>query len=388
MYKMLYEFFHELSLKAPDLVSVIIAGNHDSAGRLEAPGALLKRASVEAIGSLQLHNGRINLQRHLIRVERRGKPAGYILAIPYLRPADLPDFTSGNDKGASSPMIEAVRNLYQQAIRAARQQIGGLPLVVTGHLHVQGASLSESLSERRIVIGGEHAVPPDVFGDEADYVALGHLHRAQSLGGVRPETRTKYKNTAAGSNSRQKSHPPKADTKGRQEEHRVRYAGSPLPLSVVERPYDHGVSLVNITRSSFSMQHLSLKRPVDFLRVPEKGRLALDEVEEALEALALDGDLPEEQWPFVQIALKIKGPQTGIRGQLDEICTRFALRDVAPDIKWPQRRGDGKKTPPLKRLGELSPEDLFKEAFFEHYGTKASTEHITCFRQLVDEVGS
>ena len=183
MYKMLYEFFDDLAIKAPDLLTVMIAGNHDSAGRLEAPGPLLKRANVVAIGSLHLVDGCAGPSSPFDPCARGGKISGYILAIPYLRPADLPSFAAPQKADAPSPLIQGIKQLYRETIKACRKQIGDLPLVVTGHLHVKGASLSESLSERRIVIGGEHAVPADIFGrQEADYVALGHLHRAQSLG--------------------------------------------------------------------------------------------------------------------------------------------------------------------------------------------------------------
>ena len=367
MYKMLYEFFDNLTIEAPELVSVMIAGNHDSAGRLEAPGPLLKRANVEAIGTLRLVDGLPDLDHHLIPVKRRGETAGYVLALPHLRPADLPGFTATQEPGAPSQLVEGIKQLYQQTIRACRKQIGDLPLVVTGHLHVKGASLSESLSERRIVIGGEHAVPPDIFGQQADYIALGHLHRAQN-----PREPAKGKTTKS----------------AKREKGLVRYAGSPMPLSVVERTYEHGVSLVKINKSSVSCQHLKLSRPVPFLRVPATGRLKIEELSEALEELELDPELPRAQRPFVQIALQIEGPQSGIRAKLDEICLAFPLRDVAPDIAWPGQERQKKSSKAVKRLGELRPDDLFKEAFVELYGVEPEAEHMACFDQLLNEVGT
>ena len=122
--------------------------------------------------------------------------------------------------------------------------------------------------------------------------------------------------------------------------------------------------------------------------MPEKGRLLVDDVEPALEALKLDVDAPQECWPFVQIALQIDGPQPGFRGQLDEICTKFPIRDVAPDIVWPDREKKSSNAVPIRRLGEHNPEELFKEAFVEHYGVEPEPDHLRCFRQLVDEGGN
>ncbi len=384
MYKMLYEFFDELAIKAPDLLSVMIAGNHDSAGRLEAPGPLLKRANVVAIGSLHLVDGLPDLERHLIRVERAGKTKGYILAIPYLRPADLPGFGAPLEADMASPLVHGIKQLYQRTIKACRQQIGALPLVVTGHLHVKGASLSESLSERRIVIGGEHAVPADIFGLEADYVALGHLHRAQNLGSSGAKETGSLKEIGGSKKSGAKKGKSTATKPSRQG--LVRYAGSPMPLSVVERSYEHGVSVVELTGKTTICNHQKLSRPVPFLRVPKKGRVKIEEVCKALEALELDPKASLAQRPFVQIALQIEGPQPGIRAKLDEICLQFALRDVAPDIAWPGQQSAPKSLEPVKRLGELHPDDLFKEAFVEAYGSEPEAEHMACFHQLLNEV--
>ncbi len=375
MYRMLYGFFDELAAGNPDLVSVIIAGNHDSAGRIEAPAPLLARANVVAIGSLHMKDGVPKLDDHLVPVPRGDKVAGYILAIPYLRPADLPDPTGKKTEEGKSSLVEGIRELYTKAVSQAREKIGDLPLVVTGHLHVRGAELSESLSERRIVLGGEHAVPAGVFGDRADYVALGHLHRAQQFP---PKVSGCNKK-----NAKRKKHKAGLATGC------VRYAGSPMPLSVVERQYDHGVSLVEINKKNHvSVHHISLERPVPFLRVPEKGHLGIEEIEAALAALDLDEKAEQERWPFVQVALKISGPQPGFRARLDEIFAAFPVRDVAPDILWPGQERAGKKAVALKRLDEHRPADLFQQAFFEHYGVEPDEQQIACFHQLVEEAGT
>ena len=68
-----------------------------------------------------------------------------------------------------------------------------LPIVATGHLTTVGASASESV--REIYVGALEAFPTAAF-PPADYIALGHIHRPQKVGGL---------------------------------EH-IRYCGSPLPL--------------------------------------------------------------------------------------------------------------------------------------------------------------
>jgi exonuclease SbcD len=68
-----------------------------------------------------------------------------------------------------------------RALAAEARQHPDLPAVLTGHFSVQEASQG---SERNIMIGRDVAVARSVLADPAwDYVALGHIHKHQSLNG-------------------------------------------------------------------------------------------------------------------------------------------------------------------------------------------------------------
>src|SRR5690606_36556969 len=84
-----------------------------------------------------------------------------------------------------------------------------LPIVATGHLTAVGASASESV--REIYVGALQAFPTSAF-PPADYIALGHIHRPQKVGG---------------------------------HEH-IRYSGSPIALSFDEAGQDKQVLLVDL----------------------------------------------------------------------------------------------------------------------------------------------
>ena len=97
------------------------------------------------------------------------------------------------------------------------------PSVVMAHAFVTGAVSSDS--ERDISVGGVSAVPPSVF-DGADYVALGHLHRAQAV------------------------------------TERVRYSGSPYAMSFGEHAQTKGSWLVEVDESGLVSTEL-VAAPVD-----------------------------------------------------------------------------------------------------------------------------
>ena len=87
-----------------------------------------------------------------------------------------------------------------------------------GHLHAKGGDISSD-SERNLVIGGEDAISASIFTDQPDYVALGHLHKAQTVA--------------------------KKDT--------IRYSGTPMPMSFSERRYQHQVVIVELSDSGTSV---------------------------------------------------------------------------------------------------------------------------------------
>ncbi len=178
--RLLYRSLAEFKRRRPRLVTVISGGNHDPALRLEAPADLFESLDIHAIGTVRRQAGVLDAREHLVAIPGpNGAPALYVLAIPFLRAADLTGVTfSDTETGLS--IEAAARSFHAEIVAAVEQIVGDLPLIATGHLHCTGGIESEG-AERRILIGGSHAVPPDIFPPRLDYVALGHLHGPQSL---------------------------------------------------------------------------------------------------------------------------------------------------------------------------------------------------------------
>ncbi|GJD42341.1 Nuclease SbcCD subunit D [Methylobacterium cerastii] len=346
--RLFYETLVRLHQARPAMTIVVTAGNHDAAGRLEAPRALLDAIGVHVVGNVRRPGGAIDLSRHLVPIRKDGAVAGHVLGVSYPTAACLPGLTAGRVRDeAGSPIVRAVRDLYAALHEAARPELAGLPYIVTGHLHVAGGLESEG-AERRILVGGEHAVPPDVFPEDADYVALGHLHRAQEVG--RPI---------------------------------VRYSGSLIPLSATELAYRHGVSLVTIGDGPARTEHVVIDRPVLFLRLPEAGDMALGELGDRLAALDLDPGLPVEARPFLQIRLARAGLPAGYRAEVDRIAERFPVRVVdvrvaSVDAPSPDLAPVGG---PMVRLAERDPEDLFRMAFLQTHGVEPAAPHLDVFHR-------
>ena len=345
--RLLFDTILELRRACRDMTIVMTAGNHDAAGRLEAPAALFREMNVHIVGNVRRIGGRIDAARHLVPLrDAGGEIAANVVAVSYPTAACLPPFATLDSEGAS-PIAAATRSLYDEIMSGCGANRDNLPTIVTGHLHVAGAIESEG-AERRILVGGQHAVPASIFANDANYVALGHLHKAQAVGRAT-----------------------------------IRYSGSLFPLSATEANYDHGVTLVTLEGGTARAEHIAIARPVPFLRIPERGELRAGELADHLAALGLPADLPVGQQPFVHVHLSRDSLSIGHRAEIDRIAASYPVRiagiSAAPSNgPIPHNESDAVAL----RLAELQPEDMFARAFAKaHDGRAPSPAHLEAFHR-------
>ena len=345
--RMLYDVLATLHTSRPRLQTVLVAGNHDPAGRLEAPHALFRAIGVHAIGVIHREkDNSLDVTRHLVPLrDRMGEVHAFALAIPYLRAGDLPIVPQDCD-GPGSPVVKASRRLYAEATELARRHSGKSPIVITGHLHCSGAAESEG-AERRILVGGEHAAPPDIFAEDIAYVALGHLHKPQSVG---RET--------------------------------IRYSGSPFPMSATEMPYDHGVTLVDLQPSGTRSEHIPVPRAVPCLRLPKTGSLTPAGLPMEIAALGLDDECPEDLMPFVHVVVSADGPIAGLANEVQRVLEEHPLRCAGVKVDRSHAPEEKANAEPLKSLTECDPAELFEKAFTAIHGEAPSAQHRVAFESI------
>ncbi|AXG76693.1 exonuclease SbcCD subunit D [Streptomyces paludis] len=184
--------------------AVMISGNHDSARRLGVGAGLMGRAGIH------LRTDPAGCGEPVVLADRHGDVAFY--GLPYLEPAlvreEFEELAARPDRAGQPVGHEAVLGAAMDRVRAdLAGRAAGTRSVVLAHAFVVGGVPSES--ERDITVGGVAFVPAGVF-DGVDYVALGHLHGAQTL------------------------------------TERVRYSGSPLAYSFSEATHRKTVWLVEL----------------------------------------------------------------------------------------------------------------------------------------------
>lgn len=354
-HRQLYRFLQQAKARVPHLQVVVIAGNHDSPGRLEAPTPLLEAQGTVVVGNVaRTPDGEVDVERLLVPLRRRdGTVGAWCLAIPFLRPGDVPRAAADDAESGLDPYLHGTTLLYRQAFALAQsRRTGAEAIVAMGHCHMVDGQSSQD-SERRIVIGGTEALPASMFDPQVAYVALGHLHLAQRVGG---------------------------------HEHR-RYCGSPLPLSFSEVGYQHQVLRIDLDGPAVAaVTPLPVPRAVQLLRVPAQPA-PLDEALAALEALELP-DAPLYEQPFLEVRVLLDGPEPGLRGRVEAALAGKPVRLAKIEPTRRHAASDpAEQALTLDQLARLQPDDIFRRLWTQRYGDEAPPEQLAAFAELTHALG-
>ena len=154
------EFLYDLSSR--NLNVLIISGNHDSPERIAFGGRLISKSKIYLS---PVYNGKV---KPITLNDDYGKVNFYLL--PFIKPANVRRFFPEEN-------IENYIDAVKVAIDNMNVDFSERNILVT-HQFVTGAELSES---EDISVGGTDNVSREVFNG-FDYVALGHIHREQTVG--------------------------------------------------------------------------------------------------------------------------------------------------------------------------------------------------------------
>ncbi|MGX9783550.1 exonuclease SbcCD subunit D C-terminal domain-containing protein [Janthinobacterium lividum] len=344
--KQLYVFLQQARARLPALQLVVVAGNHDSAGRLEAPGPLLAAHGTHVVGHLlRGDDGQIDLERLLLPLTGSdGQVQAWCLAVPFLRPGDVPKLPAGDTQDA---YLGGIALLYRQLadLALARRQ-PGQAIIAMGHCHMVGGEMSND-SERRIVIGGTEMLPSGIFDTAIAYAALGHLHKAQAVGG----------------------------------QQHIRYCGSPIPLSFAEVNYRHQVLCLDIDGEQLrEVRAIEVPRAVPLLRVPATPA-PIAEVLEQLAALDVPAAPPEAQ-PFLEVRVRLDAPEPGLRTRIETALDGKHVR-LAKIETSSAARSSAPENMTLDQLGQLQPDDIFRRLYLQKYGKEAPPEQLSALAELL-----
>ncbi|GAA6423731.1 exonuclease SbcCD subunit D [Bacteroides fragilis] len=341
--RMFYRFIHRVTTENPRLQLVVVAGNHDSAARLESPLPLLQEMRTEIKGIVRKQNGKIDYEHLLVELKNAaGEVEALCLAVPFLRQGDYPVVeTEGN------PYAEGVKELYARLLKyALKKRTDGQALVAVGHLLATGSEIAEKDHSERIIIGGLESVSPESFPEQIVYTALGHIHKAQRVSG----------------------------------RENIRYAGSPLPMSFAEKHYHHGVVKVTLDEGwAVEIEKLEYTPLVRLLSIPATEAAAPDEVLDELRGLELPEDEP---MPYLEVKVKLSEPEPMLRQQVEEILEDKPVR-LARIVSFYRQAAEGSVEEETLTAGlqEMNPLQIVKATFENSYQTEMPEELVNLFQE-------
>lgn len=327
-----YSFLKKITDINPELQIIIIAGNHDSASRLEAPNPLLETMNITVKGLINRdENGEIDFNNLIIPLRKGGN----VLAVPYLRQGDYP---SSKEYGLG--VENMYKELYQRVNKDER------PIISLGHLHAINSSINENDRSERIIMGGLDNINLDVFDNEIDYLALGHLHRHQRVGG----------------------------------KENFRYSGSPLPMSFAEKNYKHGVVLVNYDKE-VEIEFIPYPSPIELISIPDRPQ----ELEEVLEAI---NTLPEgkvdETTSFLEIKVLITEVNPEMRISIENALKNKNIKLCRIESIHPKRDNNSEGKEPLSQdLRSIEPMEMALSYYKKLYDNEMPEDLEKMLRDLV-----
>ncbi len=341
---MYYQFIYRVTAENPYLQIVIVAGNHDSAARLEAPLPLLQAMRTEVRGVVRkLEGGEIDYDHLTVELKnRKGEVELLCMAVPFLRQGDYPAVqTEGN------PYAEGVRELYAQLLqRLWKRRTENQAILAIGHLQATGAEIAEKDYSERTVIGGLECVSPEAFSEQIAYTALGHIHKAQRVSG----------------------------------RENMRYAGSPIPMSFAEKHYHHGVVMVTFDGGcAVDIERLECPKLIPLLSVPNGEPVSPEAILEALK------ELPETEAvaPYLEVKVLLEEPEPMLRQEIEDALAdkNYRLARIVSTYRT-ETGNTTKENENWKRgLQEMSPLQIAQSAFEKIYQVEMPVELTGLFEE-------
>ncbi|MBO1520126.1 exonuclease subunit SbcD [Oceanisphaera pacifica] len=301
---------------------VILGGNHDSVAMLNESRSLLGCLNVQVIPGVLADIE----QQVLTLTDRTGEPGAVLCAVPFIRAREVMSSESGQSASDKQYSLQAaIAQHYQQLFDRAQQQsqraATPLPIIATGHLTTVGASTSDSV--REIYIGTLDAFPASAF-PPADYIALGHIHRPQKVGG----------------------------------QQHIRYCGSPLALSFDEVGQQKEVLLVDLASSGLTA---ITPLPVPVFQPMARVKGNLQEIGEAMRTLAAEHDETEQDLPvWLEVTVTEGDYLSDLQPRIEQLAEGLAL-EILSVRRQRTLQQDGLTAEAGVTLSELTPQQVFSQ---------------------------
>jgi len=342
-----YQFLCRISV-TPCRHVVIVAGNHDSPSFLNAPQELLRFLNVHVVGQMTPDPaGEV-----IVLQNDGGNPEAVVCAVPYLRDRDIRSVEAGESlEDKNSKLVSGVRGHYREVCLIAENKQARIekesgvrvPILGMGHLFTAGGKTVDGDGVRELYVGSLAHVDKEIFPSSMDYLALGHLHVPQRVGGSE----------------------------------KIRYSGSPIPMGFGEANQDKKVIIADISTSSLKIEERIVPHFQTLVRITG----SLDEIVEKIAQLRI-----EESTAWLEIEYTGSDIITNLRERIDE-----AVKGSLMEIRRIRNRMVLQRLIRSKQSGEtlddLTVGDVF-ERCLDAFGVDSNNrfELKNCYEEIVKDL--
>ena len=348
-----YHTLVELSRLNNDLQIIIVAGNHDSPSRLEAPKELWEAFNVTVIGNLDFYkendaNGlTYDASKIQIAITRNNEIIGWVLAVPFINAGNYPSLS---EEDTYSNRVFSFYNNLKDNLKQHSQFKEYHQIVATGHFMVDGADIK---GQDKITGGIESACSDNISSlSDIDYWAFGHIHHPQFVG--------KHNN--------------------------MRYSGSPFALTFNE-DYAHSVSIVEIENHNVKISIKEIEPLIPICDFPLKPKsyndaLCLDTILDKLNDV-IDREL------YIRLHVKSDVPLSDVLNAriIDKFSDKRA-RYCGTQIYLPELNANesNSSTRTLEEFKSISPYELGCSVYKKKNNTEMPEEMKRMFKDVCDEI--
>jgi exonuclease SbcD len=319
---------------------IITGGNHDSPQVINAPKELLNLLDVSVIGGSPE-----NISDLFIEL-KKGEKKLIVAAVPYLRDRDIRQSVAGESyENKIEQMREGISDYFLKINNFQQENFANAPFIIMSHLYAKGATITES--EREIQIGNQAGVEAKIFGNQAVYVALGHIHRPQIV-----------------------------------ENEHVRYSGSPIPFSFSEKDDQKQVVLFEVGEKL---------EKIELFKIPKFRKLllmtgTLTEIESKIEQFQSDSQLCDLIEIIIEEEHENYDSILGLERLLSmETGEKFKIVKGKIDFKN-KIKGTGSFLSEEDDLGSFQAIDLFKKRIEMDESIEDSSELLLAFKEIIEHL--
>jgi len=337
--EMYYKFLHQAS-KTSCRNIVIIGGNHDSATLLNAPKQLLRNMNIFVVGEMC-----DNIEEEVISLYDINKQLQAIIcAVPFLRDRDVrmvQAYESIEEKAIQ--LVNGIAAHYDQVAKLASEKAKGntnIPIIAMGHLFTTADRSKTGDGVRELYVGTLAHIGGERFSDIFDYVALGHIHIAQKVGGC---------------------------------DHK-RYSGSPIPMGFNEADQTKKVIMISFENGERRIDEIEVPRFKNLYRIAGSAENITQKITDLLEENA-------NGWLEITINEGDTAPDlsTKITNMIEKSeLTLLSTKDTRAKEFYQMTAASQEK------LEDITPEEVFEKCLMaNNVSDELKPQLMTCFDEIL-----